>query len=410
MSPHDDDLTPWDDEPIVEALTAPGTDAELADEAEALAAFRGVDDLTKWQNEPFMVALTAPASDAELSDEAGALAAFRAAVPKRSRRRYIGRIGVGGAAVTTAVILSSGAAAAYTSSLPRPVQNFIAHATNPLGLNVPEKHPNHSKPVIANPVTTPSAVPISTPSASPSPTATHHRVPPKPHHSVAPTKEPHPSPTATPTPVTIPTPTPTSTPTPTPTPTVTSTPVGGSITISVGATSVPVNGTVTAYGKVANPDGSPVAGMQVWLLERVAGTTGVSQVAAGTTGADGAVSLTTPPLTRGVRLRLITDARVRSASIGVTMQSTIMATVANNGTSASVRIAATGAAPGDSVAIDERVDGAWQAVAANQLDESGVALFAVDLPTGHRPDHYRAVLRRSTAHGGAITTFLVDPQ
>jgi hypothetical protein len=329
-------------------------------------------------------------------------------VPKRSRRRYIGRIGVGGAAVTTAVILSSGAAAAYTSSLPRPVQNFISHATNPLGLNVPEKHPNHSKSVIANPVTTPSAVPVSTPPAAPSPTASH-RVPPKPHHSTAPTKKPHPSPTATPTPITIPTTTPTATPTPTPTPTPTGTPSGGSITISVGATSVQVNGTVTAYGKVANPDGSPVAGMQVWLLERVAGTTGVSQVAAGTTGADGAVALTTPPLTHSVRLRLVTDAKVRSASIGVTIQSTIMATVANNGTSASVRIVTTGAALGDSVAIEERIDGAWQLVAANQLDESGAALFAVDLPTGHRADHYRAVLRRSSAHGGAVTTFLVDP-
>ncbi len=40
MSGHDDDLTPWHDDPLVRALRAPGTDDELAGEAEFLAAFR----------------------------------------------------------------------------------------------------------------------------------------------------------------------------------------------------------------------------------------------------------------------------------------------------------------------------------------------------------------------------------
>jgi hypothetical protein len=401
VGPHDDDLTPWqDDDPIVAALSAEGTDAELAGEAEALAAFRATDDLTQWQ--AGIAALTAAGTEAELAGEAGALAAFRAAVPKRSRRRYVGRLGVGGAAVTTAVILSSGAAAAYTSSFPRPVQNFIAHATNPLGLQVPVKHPAHHANTATTVPVTPAAVPTTSPSGTPSPT--HHRVVPKPHHSSAPSSKPHPSPTATPTPITIPTVTPT--PTPTPTPTGTGTPSGGSITISVGATSVPVDGTVTAYGQVSNPDGSPVAGEQVWLIERVAGTTGVSQVAAGTTGVDGSVALTTPPLTHSVRLRLVTESKADSASIGVTLQSTIMATVGHDGTTASIRVATTGALAGDSVAIEKRISGAWQLVAANQIDGSGLALFAVDAPTG-RPDHYRAVLRHSSAHSGAVTTFLV---
>lgn len=406
MSPHDDDLTPWQDDPIVAALSADGTDDELSGEAEALAAFRGSDDLAQWP--AGVAALTAAGTDAELAGEAGALAAFRAEVPKRRRRRYVGRIGVGGAAVTTAVILSSGAAAAYTASLPRPVQNFVAHITNPLGpLAVPKHHPVAT--TIAEPKQTqhPTAPP-STPISIPSPVRPSHSTAPsnKPHHSTPPSPKPHPSLTATPTPVTTPTTTPTPTSTPTPTPTVTPPLGGGSITISVGATSVPVNGTVTAYGKVANPDGSPVAGVQVWLLERMAGTTGVSQVAAGATGADGSVALTTPPLTHSVRLRLVTESKVRSASIGVTLQSTIMATVAHDGATASIRIATTGASTGDSVAIEQRIDGAWQLVAANQVDSSGSALFSVDAPTG-RPAHYRAVLRRSSAHSGAVTTFLV---
>lgn len=407
MSPHDDDLTPWEDDPIVAALSAGGTDEELAGEAEALAAFRGVDDLALWP--VGVAALTAPGSGTELAGEAAALAAFRAAVPKRPRRRYIGRIGVGGAAVTTAVILSSGVAAAYTASLPRPMQNFVAHITNPLGpLAVPKHHPTST--IATEPRQSPHPTPSpTTPVVVPSSAAPSHSAAPsrKPHRSTSPSPKPHPSLTATPTPVTTPTVTPTPTTTTTPTPTEPPPLDGGSITISVGATSVPVNGTVTAYGKVANPDGSPVAGLQVWLLERMAGTAGVTQVAAGTTGADGSVALTTPPLTHSVRLRLVTESKAKSASIGVTVAATIMATVGHDGTTASIRIATTGASPGDSVAIEQRIDGAWQSVAANQLDASGGALFAVEAPTGRRPDHYRAVLRRSSAHGGAITTFLV---
>lgn len=160
------------------------------------------------------------------------------------------------------------------------------------------------------------------------------------------------------------------------------------------------------YGQVASPDGSPVAGEQLWLLERATGTTGVTQVAAGTTGADGRIALTTPPLTQSVRLRLVTESKQKSASIGVTLQATIMATVAHDATTASVRIATTGAAPGDSVTVEKRIAGSWQTVATNQLDDTGTALFGVTAPTG-RPDRYRAVLPHSKAHGAAIVRFLV---
>ena len=65
------------------------------------------DDLTPWRYDPIIAALTAAGSEAELAGEADALAAFRAAAPARSRRRQLGRLGVGGAAVATAVILST---------------------------------------------------------------------------------------------------------------------------------------------------------------------------------------------------------------------------------------------------------------------------------------------------------------
>ena len=40
MSGHDDDLSPWNDDPLVRALRGPGTGDELASEDEFMAAFR----------------------------------------------------------------------------------------------------------------------------------------------------------------------------------------------------------------------------------------------------------------------------------------------------------------------------------------------------------------------------------
>lgn len=366
------------------------------------------DDLTTWRDDPIVAALTAPGTDAELAGETDALAGFRAAVPIRSRRRFIGRLGVGGAAVSAAVIFSSGAAAAYTASLPRPVQDFISHVTNPLGLGVPAAQPARKA---ANSVprrtAAPTSAPTAPPSVAPSPTVRPHvTASARAHHPAAPNRSPRP--TASPTPVVSTTATATATASPSPTATATP-PTVGSITISTSASVVAVNATVTVAGQLASPDGSPAAGQQVWLLERQVGAAGVSQVATGTTQADGRISLTTPPITHSVRLRLVTESKLRSAAIGVRLQPTIMATVSHSsgaGADAAILIATTGAAPGDSVTIEQQAVGGWRAVATNELDGTGMARFAVTSPTG-RPDRYRAVLPRSPAHRAAVIRFVV---
>jgi hypothetical protein len=369
------------------------------------------DDLTPWQDEPVLRALTGPGSDDELAGEAEALAAFRAAVPVRSRRRLARRLGVGGSTVAVAIVFSGGVAAAYTASLPTSVQRFAHEATTWLGaIKVPAPTAHKAKQAggqhVASAVTaapTPaSTIPASVPTSSPAPkrsVATHHQA--KPAHRAH--TSPSPSASVTPPPVTTPTPT------PTPTPTESSTPVPGSVTISLSGTTVSVGGDVTVYGHLATSAGEPIAGQQVWLLERTADQPGPMQVASGSTGADGSVTLTSPPLSHTARLRLVTGTKARSAAIAVVVRPTISATVTPQGASTSIRVNTNGADPGDTVAIEIRAASGWQDVAANQVDSSGGATFGVSTPS-RRADRYRAILTRTKGHGSAVTRFRVPPQ
>src|SRR5580704_2075705 len=106
------------------------------------------DDLSGFENDPVFRALTGPATDAELSGEAAALAAFRTANGATPHRRFAARIGAGGAIVTAVVALTGGvAAAAYSNALPHSVQNFAHTVAGPFG--VPQKHVHHHPKVLA---------------------------------------------------------------------------------------------------------------------------------------------------------------------------------------------------------------------------------------------------------------------
>jgi hypothetical protein len=370
VSPTDDDLTPFDDDPVLRALTRPGTPAELAGEAETLAA-------------------------------------FRAMVPVRSRRRSLNRLGVGGGALGIAVALSGGVAAAYSGALPAPVQR-IAHDVSDLLGPIPAAPPP-PKPVVASPVhpvTTPSRAAAST---APTEAASTPKPPRRAHHAKPLTKpKPATEPTKAPTPVVTPTRAATPTASPTPTPTDTAPAPSGSITISLSDTTTTPGGTVTAYGQLATSAGAPVAGEEVWLLERVAGDSGVSEVASGTTGTDGSVTLSTPALSHSVRLRLVTAGKVRSAAIAVIVAPTLTVTTTPSGQQTSIRIDTQGGDVGDTVNVEIRRGGVWQAFASNQLDGTGGATIEVTTPTG-RPDRYRAILPPTTGHGYAATRFTVLP-
>src|SRR5579884_3703325 len=79
------------------------------------------DDLQAWRDDPLVQALTAPGTAEELADEQRALDTFRSAGPRRLRMLH--RLGAGGTALSIALVASGGvAAAAYSRALPAPLQ------------------------------------------------------------------------------------------------------------------------------------------------------------------------------------------------------------------------------------------------------------------------------------------------
>jgi hypothetical protein len=184
--------------------------------------------------------------------------------------------------------------------------------------------------------------------------------------------------------------------------------VVGSITISLSSTTVPTGGRVTVFGHLAASSGAPVAGQEVWLLDRPVGERGASQVASGTTGADGSVAMISPALSHSGRVRLVTGTKVRSSPITVVVLPAVEVAVQAAGPSYTVNVTTNGGDPGDSVVLQRRKGGAWMQVAATALDGSAGADFRVPIPS-KRNGRYRVVLARTAAHGYAATRFTVSP-
>lgn len=361
------------------------------------------DDLTSWGDEPVVRALIAPGTAAELAGEADALAAFRAAVPVRPRRRYLGRVGVGGSAAAVALVLSGGVAAAYTSSLPAPLQR-AAHSA--LGvIDVPAAHKSspkvsgnssHGVPGVTSTPSSPAAGGAGTPSPSATPSQARH--------PLAGHRRPgHRRPGAHPTPSTSPStsPTPTSSPTPTPTGSISPVPpVPGSITISLSASTVSVGGSVTVSGRIATAAGKPISGERIWLLEQAAGQHRLSQVASGMSSAAGTVVLETPALDSNATFRLSVRPHTASAVLGVVVDPTLTASISAAGSLDTIQAQSTGGRTGDAVILEVRHGAAWRHVATTRLDGSDTADFQVPAPHG-RAAHYRVLLPSTSYHGSA---------
>jgi hypothetical protein len=396
------------------------------------------DDLSEFADEPVLRALTGPATPGELAGEAEALAAFRAAVPRRARRRYVSRLGVGGSALGIAVAMTGGvAAAAYSSSLPGSMQRPLNDWLGSIGVPAPNHHHHHHRAIVsatyhqptptAGPPATSSGV-LSTgtpPAAGPSPHLSPTAKPKKPKHrssppaaslsatsSTPPSLSATPTPTPTDTPTPTPTPTPTDTPTPTPTPTPTDTPTPtptdspASITIAVSSTKIVAGGRVSVAAHLATAAGRPVRNHSIRLIEREAGHSEQHLITIGKTGSNGSVMLSTPPLDSTVLLRLATAQGFRSAAVKVVAAPIVSESVTSNGTSDTISAAVTGGAVGDVLELRERSHGSWFAVSTARLSSTSNATFSVTPPsTGSA--HYRLVLRATQAHSSASTSFTI---
>ncbi len=363
------------------------------------------DDLSPFRDDPVFEALTAPATETELVGEAEAVAAFREAMPARVKRRSAARIATTTTAAAVTLAVSGGAAAAYTAHLPESWQAKL-HADLP-ALDIPAPHHHHhsSGGVVAKPVVTPhptvatTPTPAATGAGSPSP----HASP-----SLAPTS-PLASPSATPS-LSVVVPPPSSTPTTSPTSTSVSPPASGAqlaMHVSPGAR-VTVGTQLTVDGTLTAPDGTAVASRRVVLLERVVGRRGWNRVGAPLqTSAAGQVTFSVPALQQNVRL-VLHSRHVRSAVQKVVVIPVIRVDVAPTSagdTSTTVTVSVAGGEPGDVVVLREAGTRTGQRAS---LSGSATATFTVAV-SQREVIHYRAFVPRTKEHASHSLPFYVPP-
>jgi hypothetical protein len=366
----------------------------------------GDDDLSPFRDEPVFQALTGPATEAELAGEADAVAAFREAAPERPKRRSAARVAAGSSAAIVTLALSGGVAAAYTAELPTSWQNTLHKHLH--ALDIPAKKSKPSPPAALPSAAPPVVVPDTTP--TPRAVVTHPASP-----------KPHATPTAVPsTPVVSPSAsssvpvvvtTPPSSPAATPAATQPATPAAASgltMTVSPG-THVTVGTELTVNGQLRAADGSPVAGHRIVLAEHLVGERGWHRVGGPLeTSASGQVTFSVPAVQHNLRLVLRAGKHVHSTPQQVVVIPIINVRVAptsSGAQSTTVTVSVEGGEPGDVVTIRRLGTGSG---VQGTLDGSLTATFTVPV-SQQRVIHYRAFVPRTKAHGAHALAFYVPP-
>jgi hypothetical protein len=373
------------------------------------------DDLSPFREDPVVRALTGPASEAELAEEADALAAYRSAVPTApKRRRSVARVATGGTVAALTIAVSGGVAAAYTGNLPDSWQRTV-HDKVPSSWGVPDAP--EETPVARSPQPQPTPTvapptPTQTQTATPTPSST--AATPKPTTPRA--SEAGSTPTPIPTgsapagiPTTSPTPTEADTPTPTPTPSSTDKPrppATGELQMSVvPGNRVTVGTQLTVHGTLTSRDGSPVANRRVELVARVAGDAR-HRIGAGRTDSSGRVTISGPSAQRNVHLVLRAGRHLHSKVQRVVVVPIIHVQVpptAPGATSAVVTMSVTGGQPGDTVIV-RSASGSKRVT----LNGSAAASFTVPVSPSQTL-HYRVVVLHTKAHAAHSLAFYVPP-
>jgi 5-hydroxyisourate hydrolase-like protein (transthyretin family) len=355
------------------------------------------DDEEQWRDDPLVRALRAPGTPAELADEHEFVAAFRdSRRGSGSVRRLVGRFGIGATTAVTTIALTAGvAAAAYTQTLPDPVQRFAHRVLEPVGVPAP--------PPVRPAAPTQAQAPVTTPS--------------KPHPtSAATTTAAKPTPTASTPPPILPTAgasilLPPESPDPT-APTTPSVPpasdehvrtAAAALSLSVSSSTAVVGSTVTVSGVVTSAEGRPLRHRRVRLLARSAGQKW-SRVATARTDRAGGVTFETPALGRTTKIRLRTTDHVRSTSSWIVVKPIVTAQVSETAGISTVVVTVQGGQPADSVSAYRRRDGRWVKVASVQLDENASTVLTVPTPK-HRV--HLVVRARSTREHGHDQTVVV---
>jgi hypothetical protein len=392
------------------------------------------DDLEMWDDDPLVRALRAPGSSAELAGEDDALAAFRAAVPRRSRRRLARRMGTGAGTLAVAVALSGGVAAAYTHTLPDPVQRVAHSWFGDIGVGPPpaaraaaRAAPAHrfrpqaghgaGSPVApvgpGSPVAPVGPVgPVAGRTAAPTVQRSSPNLAVSPGASARPATKSTPRPAGQPSRSAQPTapaePTPVASPTPSPTPSSPSPPrlVPAAVSGTVSAGRVPAQASVTLSGRLTTRSGAAVPDRRVIAQWRPAGQhQRWSPIGSARTDSAGNVAFTTPALSRSMRLRLKAPHRVHSLVSTVVVVPTVEASISRNGRNYDVTINSSGLQPGDTVVVARRLRGHRTVVGRVSVDGSGAARLTIAVPK-RKDVTFHVRTRRTVSHAAAATTFV----
>lgn len=424
----DDDLTGFEDSPLVRALRAPGTATEHAGEDEAVAAFRA----TRTPGPTVVPPPEVPAG-------------------RGGRWDRWGRFGASGVAMATVVALTGGvAAAAYTQSLPAPVQKFAHENFRSLGVPSAPDPDARAERRPAAPAPTPSPGRTGAPSPAPSPSPSGHpsggqSLQPAPGTSqAAPPSTPDatslpdtsaaatlPGALGTPGP-TVPAPSGSASGSPSPpaspslpTGTPPAPPVSGLPPVPSALPApvlpvrlvldvprvVPVGAEAPVTGTVRDLAGATVAGRQVeMLVRRVDGSW--TSAGTATSGAEGTVAFSVPAMseTTWVRLRTVGDQRpgraperTRPARIRVKPGVLLRATGPH------LQVIVSGGRPGDAVQVFRARKGNSELLANRQLDQAGVTSYDLSGLTGRVKVVVRVLRSKTHARARAVLVLRLPP-
>lgn len=180
------------------------------------------------------------------------------------------------------------------------------------------------------------------------------------------------------------------------------------ITLAAGRAEVPAGGLDLFTGKVSHLGGA-ASGINVRLLERVAGSSGWQTVAAGVTGSRGGVRIWGPSMTASAAFRLAGPAGARSAPVRVTVIRPVRLRLVSGQLKDHLIVAAPDAAPGATVDLMVLVNGAWERVASKPLGLRLRADFA--LPAAEAAGYfYRASLTGPAAPASATSNRVWIPR
>jgi hypothetical protein len=376
------------------------------------------DDLSPWQDSELVAALTSSGTPAELSGEDDAVAAFQASRSARRRRGIVRFLGTGMTSVALAGVVGGGvAAAAYTKSLPEPVQQFFHGVLGPIGVPAPPPDNNkggghksdHSDHTIAAGTASPASQVGSPPPAAPDASTSPHpsaRPSPADHHVAPPALQPSPSVTVSPQLSASPSPSTTASPSP-------AGPAGDpstwTMTASASQQHVQVHHGVQISGVLLDAAGQPVADHRVVVRVHIPGTPGWQQAAIRNTAADGSVQAFLGDLTANRVIVLGAGDGVHSSPLRIVVHPALSVSVApsSDGTSFVVTVSADGGDPGDLVTVLKHAPQGWQQVGQAQLDGSSSASFAVPAPRHHK--RFVVRLRATRTHGFAAARFVLPP-